>query len=129
MLVFITLLLGGGIFYSFYTQALDRSIAVPISIAVFIVFGRSLLPTFRRLLNNSIILSLDFISITINDRHKPVTIDWADVTEWKIEKDNNNYLLIVNTPNLKKKVDLQWLEKTPPEIETLIKEVTSRSYQ
>lgn len=129
MLAFITLLLGGGIFYSFYTQALDRRLAVPVSIAVFIVFGLSLFPTAKRLFNDSIILSFDFISITITDRHQPVTIDWADVTDWKIEKDNNNYLLIINTPNLKKKVDLQWLEKTPPEIEALIQQVTSRSYQ
>ncbi|WP_028786011.1 hypothetical protein [Terrimonas ferruginea] len=129
MLAFITLLLGGGIFYSFYTQALDRRLAVPVSIAVFIVFGLSLFPTAKRLFNDSIILSFDFISITITDRHQSVTIDWADVTDWKIEKDNNNYLLIIKTPNLKKKVDLQWLEKTPPEIEALIQQVTSRSYQ
>lgn len=91
MLAFITLLLGGGIFYSFYTQTLDRRLAVPVSIAVFIVFGLSLFPTAKRLFNDSIILSFDFISITITDRHQSVTIDWADVTDWKIEKDNNNY--------------------------------------
>ena len=55
---------------------------------------------------------------------KSTTYLWKDILEWKIEKDEGtNYLTLTTIEKIKRKVNISFLEKSPAEIEELIKEI------
>ena len=77
----------------------------------------------RKFLRNEPVLTLSKYDIEINERRKPVSFSWAQVDKWEIEKDaeNNTHYLIIVTAGNKVKINISWLDKSPVEIETLLK--------
>ncbi len=86
-------------------------------IALFIYIGY--FPV-RMLIKKEAFLTLTRSDITINQRRKPVTFLWQQVTNWKIIEEEGNKVLIINTAETEKKVNLSSLDMKPAEIEELL---------
>jgi hypothetical protein len=70
----------------------------------------------------TIIIS-DF-ALEVTETLKTNTYLWKDILDWKIQKeDNTDYLILLTIEKAKSKIDLSFLDKTPFEIEQLIKEI------
>jgi hypothetical protein len=76
----------------------------------------------KKFFKNEPVLTLSKSEITINEKGKPVSFLWAQINDWKIEKDSDGgtQYLIINASALTKKINISWLEKRPSEIEELI---------
>ena len=77
------------------------------------------IPT-RKFIKNEPILILAKDSIEIIDKKKTTSIHWLQIRDWKIENDEGTRYLIIDTAEIKKKINISWLDKTPEEIEILI---------
>ena len=75
----------------------------------------------KKLKKNEPKLRLTTDTLEIND--KGITIfQWTQIIDIQIDIDENSSQLIIKTVNLEKKVYIGFLEKTPKEIEKLIRE-------
>jgi hypothetical protein len=61
--------------------------------------------------------------IIINDNGSPVSFLWPQIINWKIKKeeDSGTHYLILETAEKTRKINLSWLEKSPTEIEELLR--------
>ncbi len=74
----------------------------------------------RKLVKNEAVIIMTQSAIEINQKGKPVSFPWLQISDWKIEKDDNNWYLFVEAGDTKIGIDISWLERKPEEIEHLI---------
>lgn len=80
----------------------------------------------KRLKLNQPLLVLTRSGITINEKGRPESFLWAQITEWKIENDEGGEYLTIKTADKKKKIGISWLEKRSGEIRELIDEYSRK---
>lgn len=89
--------------------------------AAYILFG-----SWRLILANKPALVFHEHFPEVSRKKSPLIIKWSEITYWKIEKvEDNGHFLFIETPYQKEKVSLNWLEKPPNEIETLMRNYTA----
>ena len=76
----------------------------------------------KKLIKNEPVLLLNKSGIEINVKGKLNSFSWLQITNWKIEKDDDGRtsFLIVETTDTKKKINITWLDKQPSEIEEVL---------
>ncbi len=77
----------------------------------------------KGLYKNKPVLIFTKSDIEINEKGKPVSYLWQQITNWKIteEGDGGTNYLTIETADSKKKINISWLTKRPSEIEEILK--------
>ena len=89
---------------------------------IFYVYQTYVILKKKQELNPSLIIS-DF-ALEVTEKLKTNTYLWKDVLDWKIEiEDNTDYLILTTIEKNKPKINISFLDKTPFEIEQLIREI------
>jgi hypothetical protein len=112
-LVLLAIVLIAATYYIYFSGEFDNNNAMKI---LYVFLTASLLyaiyiPT-RKLLKNESVLTFSKSEIEINEKGKPVSFLWIQVINWKIEKDENTYYLVIETTDVKKKINISWLDKS-----------------
>lgn len=123
MLVVLTAVLTSIVYYIYFSGMFDNDVTskiVYVFLTVSLVYA-IYIPT-KKFLRNEPVLTLNKSEIEINENGKPVSFHWAQVTGWRIVKDEDGgtHYLIIETTDTKKKINISWLEKRPDEIEEII---------
>lgn len=71
-------------------------------------------------------ITISSLAIEITDGKKTTTVLWTEVSGWKIEKDEGSDYLFIDSPAGRKRTSINYLDKTPWEIEQLILAVKPR---
>ena len=123
MLTLLTVALFGMTYYIYFSGKFDNNTTMKI---VYIFLNALLIyaiyiPT-KKFFKNEPVLTLSKSEIEINEKGKPVSFLWMQISDWKIEKDDDGptHYLIIETADGKKKINISWLEKRPSEIEELL---------
>ncbi|MBX3256198.1 MAG: hypothetical protein KF862_18820 [Chitinophagaceae bacterium] len=100
----------------------NNNTAKMVNIAGFALFAYFLFGSWRTLLNKDPVLVFTDNEFIIYKKGKPFSFSWREITNWKIEKpeDNGGYSLTIETGTHKENISLNWLEKPPQEIERLM---------
>ncbi|MFT3678828.1 MAG: hypothetical protein QM791_01060 [Ferruginibacter sp.] len=127
MLVFMILSLLGMNYYIFFhgmpggyntSKILYVLLNVPLLYSIYL--------STRKFFKNEPVLIFSKSGIEINEKGKPVSLLWIQVTDWKIENDDGTHYLTINTTDAKKKINISWLDKRATEIEELMQEFTKK---
>ena len=124
ILALMTAGLFGMTYYIYFSGAFDDNNSMKI---LYIFLTASLIysiyiPT-KKFFKNESVLTFSESGIEINKKGKPISLLWLQVIDWKIEKeeDSSTHYLIVETADDKRKINISWLDKSPIEIEKLLK--------
>jgi len=114
--------LGAGTYYIYFSGKFHKTTELfdIMSLLMLAFIAYFLYHPIRMLINKEPILTLTRTDITINQRRKPVTFLWQQITKWEIIKEEGYKILIVHTAETAKKVNLSSLEMKPAEIEELL---------
>ncbi|MFT3703864.1 MAG: hypothetical protein QM802_15980 [Agriterribacter sp.] len=118
----ITIIIIASIAYIFLSEKFKNNNTVKlISIAGIVLPVYFLYNSWQLIIKNKPALVFHKQAIEINRRKGYVIFNWTEINYWKIEKieDEGSFLFIENGEQ-KEKVSLNWLEKPPEEIETLM---------
>lgn len=113
-----------GTYYIYFSGKFDNNITMKI---VYVFLSASLIYTIfipaRKFIKNEPVLTLNNSEIIINDKGSPVSFLWPQIINWKIKKeeDGGTHYLIIETAEKTRKINLSWLEKSPTEIEELLR--------
>jgi hypothetical protein len=121
MLLLLVIALVGGIYYIYFSGKFDdnnRIKLIYLFVTGLMLYG-FYIPA-RKFLKKEPVLVLTKDSIEINEKGRPVTFHWLQIREWDIKNDDGTRYLIIDTGEVKKKVNISWLDKTPAEIESLM---------
>ena len=124
MLVLLSVALLGGTYYIYFSGKYDNNVTIKI-IHVFlnaILFYSIFIPA-KKFIKNEPVLTLNNSEIIVNEKGRPVSILWHQIIKWKVEKeeDGGTHYLVIETVEKTRKINISWLEKSPTEIEELLR--------
>lgn len=93
-----------------------------LSIAMIVIFVYSFYRFFKKINTDEPVMVLTGRAIELSSKNGPVIIPWDDIESFDIETDDGNQSLVLITKTGKEKVRLNWLTKSPKQIEELINE-------
>ena len=130
MIVGLTIALFGIIYYIFLQGKLDNNYVMKF---LYIILTASLIYAIyipvKKFIKDEPVLKLSDTEIELSEKGKPVSLLWPQVTDWKVEKedDGGTHYLIVHTAERKHKINISWLDKRPSEIEKLLQNFHKKS--
>ena len=123
MLVVLAVALFGMTWYVFLSGRFDNNSTMKL---LYVFLTASLIYTLyiptRKFIKNEPVLKFSHTGLEVNERGRPVSLLWSQVTGWRMEKeeDGGTHYLIIDTTEKSRKVNLSWLDKRPVEIEALM---------
>lgn len=124
MLALLTVALFGMTCYIYFSGKFDNNNTKKI---VYVFLTAYLLYTIyiptKKFFKNEAVLTFSKSEIEINDKGNPVSFLWQQVIEWKIEKEEDggtHYLTITTSADIKKRINISWLDRRPNEVEELL---------
>ena len=91
-----------------------------IEIAGMPVLAYTIYVLIKRIRNNKPVLVLTEHFLEIDQKGKPIILSWIEIKSFVIKNNDDGYHLILTTSQDEKKVQLNWLEKSPAQIESLM---------
>lgn len=127
MLALLTAALFGMTYYIYFSGKFDNNNTMKI---LYIFLTASLIYAIyipaKKFFKNEPVLTFNKSEIEINEKGKPVSFLWLQVIDWKIEKEDGTHYLTIETADIKKKINISWLDKRPNEIEELLQTYKTR---
>lgn len=123
MLAVLVLALFGMTYYIFLSGRFDNNGTMKL---LYVFLTASLIYTIyiptRKFIKNEPVLKFSNAGLEINEKGKPVSLLWAQVIDWSIEKeeDGGAHYLLIETGENNRKINISWLDKRPQEIEGLM---------
>lgn len=121
MLALLTAALFGTTYYAFFSGNFDNIKAMKVLYVILLAsLAYAIYIPAKKFFKHEPVLTVSKSEIEMNEKGKPTALLWLQVIDWKIEKDDSTYYLIVETADKKHTINISWLEKTPSEIEALL---------
>ncbi|HEX2630731.1 MAG TPA: hypothetical protein VHM26_17060 [Chitinophagaceae bacterium] len=92
-----------------------------LGVATIIVLN-SIYKAARRLRSSEPEIRFSLASLEIKKKGKLLTYPWQQIIQWKVDQDEKNHYLVIQTSGGSISMDITWLDKKPAEIAVLMQQ-------